>query len=453
MPLDLLEGAQGIPTRSQRRIMGQSALGIPYGAGTIADVCQNGGPIKINVATVPRRKISQGGAPSAPLVGKRNVEPISWDLGDINPVDKGLLHGLASLFGFYDIADVTTFYRHTFGLDGGTAADPYLLIQDDDDFDPRKVVYDAKAGKLTISASAGDNYAAVMDLLAGSYHFFADAVQTSGSGSTVPVLKAAYSGAWEEDRSEEDIYIQVQSFSGGVVTFRAKRGVSASYGGTDYTHTAGGDPTTVFDESDVRIGPIRDAVKIWWPASATLTALDEFRIDARRARWNPSFPTDRAIASVNTSVIIDGVQRRIENGWSHEIGWTVFELKPDTSGAQSNTVRRVGFLDARFSLDRELTDLDLQKSLHEATKLSVVVEGETDEEIAGASRPFLFRSLMPAAQAEGSLYGTEPGGENTNEPIVLVGGLPTAAFEWPVGSGLMYSSHAHVVIENDVAAL
>lgn len=459
--VDFLKGATGDPIGSKRRIFQQSAgLGLPNVNVTFRDVCSNGGAIRIARETVERLKIATGGVPGKVLPGKMPIGPFTWELGDINPVDYGLIQTLMNLFGVYDNDDQTTFRRWTFDLDQVTAAADLIGIINDTNVLLRATVYDALCGGITITAATRENFKADAAYVAGGFHWWDDPSQITGTGADLPtILGALYipnSGAgngvnqmWED--TPLDLFVEAQTVAAGVVTLRCKIGAAAAYSNTQ-TYTLGDPPIELQDESGNRIGPIRDPIRLWWPAGATLVSLDEFQVAPQRADFTPTIATDRAIAMVNTVFYKDGVRIRTENGWNLEVAWENLEIIHDPSGSQGGTPFRSGELKATLSIDRYLLDLDLQKALHDGETIACVIEGETDALISGAGRPYKIFIILPALEPQGELYGVEAGGENRNEQITLIARAPDSALEWPAGSGLMYGSHVAFVLENDVAA-
>ena len=453
-PLPFLSSATGDPTRSQRRITGQPTLGVEPGAdASWRDVCQNGGPIRIAIGSVDRLAIGKSGT----LSGKKSINQFSWALGDVNPADYGLLWCMANLFGFYANSDQTTYRRWTFGRSQATAADPYIGILNDTDVVPRTVIYDGSVIGMTLAAEPNGNFTAVADIISGSHHFLGDPTQGVGSGSTKPIMggmlldSSAENQSWAE--TPEDYGLKVISNTSGVLVLEGLIGAGSFTGTNTFTYTIGDPPAICLDENGDRVGKLSDPLTVYWPSGATVAANDEFTVPANRTRWTQSLGTDRAIAAINTGVYLDGSLIRIENGWSIRSEWEQTELKVNTSGAQGGTPIKAGKYNTTIEIDRELVNLDLQKAMYNADSLAFVFEGETDAQISGASRPYLFRGVAPACKPEGELFGVEEGAENTNEPVTLKANDPDSAYTWPVGSGLSYSDAINFIIENDVAAL
>ena len=454
MPQAFLSSAEGSPVRSQRRIVGQSTLGVPDTDNTTPrDVCQNGGTLRISKGTVERLKISSGGAPSRVLPGKRDVPGFTWNLGDVNPVDYGLLNVLANLFGKYSVANPTgSVQRWQFDLDQGTAALPYLTLLDDTDVIPRVKFFDALCSGVTIS-NQGGNFTIDAEFIVGGYTFFGAGTQNTGSGSDIPTITgAAYRDTaneyqvWED--TPDDLFIQVSAVSGNDLTLQGKIGAAASYSST-FTYTMGNAAVEVNDEAGDPIGPIRDRVKLYLAAGSTISVNDVFQFATRRVRWTQSLATDRGIPAVNTQFYVDGTQRRVEGGYTLTLAWENAEIKSDVSGSQGGTPRRTGDLVATLEIDREIVDLDFQKALDLDTTLAIVIEGQDDNEIA-ADYPYLFRAVLPAMEVSGESFGVETGGENTNETVTLTGRVPDSTYNWDSDS---FDSHAALVVQNTFSAL
>lgn len=448
-PLGFLSGATGNPINSKLRVAQQSALGTPATT-ALRDFVANSGVAVIDKQAVERLVISPGGAPLTKLAGKAVIGERNLDLGDVDPSNRGLLQMLANLFGKYAVTDLTTWQKWIFGLDGPTTPARFLTIHEDTDTLPRMTLYDIRVAGVTLSAAPSANFQITVDLLVGAYHFFGDVVQTAGAGSTLPILTRTFDGNWEPT-VDKDIFVNVFTKVSEDITIKAKIGAAAGFGGTAQPYTLGGSPLRLRDETDARIGKVREQVRAFWPAAATLVApTDIFRIPNRRAAWAQTLAPERPIASVNTQFILAGQEIRVEGGWEITMAWENGEVVQDTSNEQGGTPDISGELVTTLTLTRRITDLDVQRALHERTPVSVVVDAFSESKISTSGREFRCSVILPEVVPEGEMFGVEAGGTNRDENPTLVARTPAAAL---VHDGNSFASASHILVENDVTAL
>jgi len=458
MPLPFLESATGDPINLKRRIARQATRGLPATA-SFSDFRTYGGPMVMAPGLIDPMSIQSGGAPLRKLPGKVDLAsggPLA--MGDVDPADPGLILFLANLFENYTVTskDTAEWYRWEFALDATTAADEFLTIYNDTDVIPRTTFYDIMLGGFTAAASPGGNFSMDFPYVAGGYHFFGDWVGDTWAANNDPVFRKTWSGNWEET-GDFDIYIQEQSNDANSITIKVKIGAAATYDGANITVNFG-EWTRITDENDARIGKKAEQIEIFLPVGTTgIVASDTGHVVNRRPSWTPTLATQRKISSINTTFVVDGVESRAEGGWSIEAAWANLESVLDVAGRQTATVQRTGDLSASISPTRRLVDLDFQKKLHEADTIQVFFDGETDEIIPGTAnlRPYRMIIGAPACLLSGSMYGVEPGGENKEEALSLMAGLPDAAVNYADGYGenISFGSHLKVVVDTDIAAI
>jgi hypothetical protein len=444
MALGFLKSATGDPINTKRRVAQQSTLRVPATTGWV-DFRSNGGPIAPAPSDVERLVIGQSGAPSKRLPGKTNIEGGPFSIGDVDVSNRGMIQFLANVFKKYTLTDNTTWYQWRFGLDETTSAASFLSMLNDNDVVPRTRYKDMQIGGFSISAGAGENLAIEFPFLAGGYDFHGDGTQTSGTGSTVPILEHTWEGNWEPT-VDKDIFVEIQA---GTATLKCKIGSASTFDGAAITFVDGG-WVRLTDETDARIGEYGEQIRLYMPSTPTLTANDVFEWEAQRASWSQTLGVERPIASVNTAFILGGEEIRVEGGWNIEAAWENFELLGDTSGKQGATPERTGELQISVTPTRTITDLDIQKALHEGTELSLVIDCVSDDEIGASGEEYLARLVFPALKPSGAMFGTEPGGESKDETVTLTAGVPDATFNY---DGEAYDSHMTVLLQNDVDAL
>jgi hypothetical protein len=276
----------------------------------------------------------------------------------------------------------------------------------------------------------------------------------------VPVLRNTYSGSWLPDATDADIFVELVSYDGvDTWTLRAKTSSAASYSST-FTAKAGLDSadnpifTRMVDEDGESIGPWSDQVRIHLPASG-LRIGNVYRFPKRRARWVQELDTERPISSVGLSALVapevgeDLEEVRFEGGIAISVAWDKTEAIQDTPGRQGATVRRTGELKTTAVLTRQITDLRMQRGMHEATPMPLVLDAKTDVYIPSTTRPYRFLAVLANCRLTGTLYGVAPGGQNTDEAPVFEPGYPDDALVYdgitvPLGSVVF-------ILENDIA--
>lgn len=276
---------------------------------------------------------------------------------------------------------------------------------------------------------------------------------------TLPVLANTYAGSWSADAADEDIYLHLQAYDGtDTWTVRAKIGSVAAFSST-FTVKVGNDSagnpifTRMVDETGEGIGPWSDQVRMHLPASGTYREGDTYRIPKRRARWVQTLDSERPISSVALAAYVaagvgeDLEEIRFEGGVQIVTAWENLQAIPDTPGRQGATVDRTGDLVTRTTLTRRITDLRMQKAIHEGTAIPFVLDAKTDVYIPGTIRPYRFLVVQPSNRLFGELYGVAPGAQNKDEAPVFQAGQPDSAFTY---DGLSFTGALAVVIENDI---
>lgn len=277
---------------------------------------------------------------------------------------------------------------------------------------------------------------------------------------TAPVLANTYAGSWSADAADEDLYLTVTAFDGvDTYTLKAKIGSVAAYS-SSFTAKAGLDSadnpifTRMVDESGEGVGPWSDQVRVHLPASGTYRIGDTYRIPKRRARWVQSLESERPISSVGLAAWVapevgeDLEEIRFEGGAQLATAWQTTEAIQDTPGRQGATVRRAGEMRTSVTLTRQIVDLRMQRGMHEATPMPLVLDAKTDVYIPGTTRPYRFLAALAHCRLTGTLYGVAPGGQNTDEAPVYEAGYPESALTY---DGITLPLGAVVfVLENDI---
>lgn len=274
-----------------------------------------------------------------------------------------------------------------------------------------------------------------------------------GLNATLPVLSGTWEGNWDDDDTDRDIYLEVQSVSAtGLLTLRPKVSAAAAYSAT-FTAQPGldtaGNPirTRVPDESGDRIGVWSEQVRVHFPAGGSYPPGSTYRIPKRRtARWTQTLGVDRPIGSVGLELRLDDEPIRFEEGVSITLANTT-EVVPDTPGRQGATTLRRGPITATLVPSRRISDLRLQEALHQGSTLSAVLDARTDVEIGATGREYRVVVMLPSCTLSGDMHGTAAGGQNRTEAPQFMAGEPDSTFTY---DSLSTDAHVAVVVENDL---
>lgn len=451
MPQTFFNGATGDPVLTKARIAPQATEGVPADESAFSDYRCYGLGVPISPQLIQRLALPGSSiSPLSPLKGKIGLG-FSQSLGDVDPANKGLLNVWANLMRKYTYTDNTSWKRWFMSPGGATSAAAYLSLLGDNDLLPRFRLRDLVASRLRMAAAPDDNYAMEWDGVFSEFDFWGAVTQTVGAGSTKPILKGFYDGQLEADSVDKDLFLKIQTAA--TKKMRGKISAAASFGAIDDDYVLGAYSRVyneLTDPVDRLVGVIAEQAKTYWPVGATLADNDVFQIAKRRLAWSPTYGSSRAISSVNTIFFLNGTEIRVEGGWNVEVSAPGIQRRDDTSGRQSGRVRKAGMLDVRVSMTREAADLDLQIALLKQDSVAAVIEAKSDVEIGTSGRPYRALMIFPALRPEGSTFSVEAGGQNRDEELTLVGGLPDSAY---VYDGISVSEVMAFVAENDVAAL
>lgn len=458
MTLALLSGATGDPINLKRRIAQQALRGVPPLEAAWKDFESNGGPFSVEPSEIERQLISLGGQPAGNLTGKINFGTGPIAIGDLDPANHVYLQALGNLFKQVDINDNDPWWEWIFSLAGAgfTATSPFLAMLNDNDVVPRQRVLDILVGAMRWTTSPNENLAVDFDIVVGEHDLHGLVSQEAGT-PTLCQVKRLHNGnyAADADLTEDgDLFIELQTVAGLVLTVRTKIGVSAAYSNSQ---TMNADDTwyRLQDESGDRIGLdpsfMAEQILVRFDSGGTYTTGDEYKVLGRRAAWTQTLPVTRPISSVNTLFILDGVEVRTEGGWDVEIAWENAESVPDVGGRQTATTERSGDLIATVTPTRRVVDMTLQEALMKASTVSLVMDAEAEAEIGASGRPYRNIIICPQCRVFGEGFGTEPGGENRDESITLRPERPDSPpFVYDSKS---VSGHINIVVETDIAAL
>lgn len=443
MALDFLTNATGDPKELKVRFAFQSDADVPSET-NMEDFYVFGQGIAPSRSVIEPQSIAGSGAPLPPLPGKLVIPERDLPFGDLDPTNKGQLMAFMALFGNYSHTSNVTWHEWKVSLEEASAVDRRLTVLVDDNVNPRRRVSSWNPGAITLGAEPDGNYSCTASGAAEGFDLFGAVTQSAGTGSTLPTVLGRNDEHYEA--AGDDIFIRVDATAGDDITVSVKVGAAAAYSHS-FTITAGRTDQRAFDEGGNLIGPPGDPMRIYWPTGFTLTALDEFTVEERRAAWTQSGLTRFAIPSVNTRWILDGVTTRTEGGYSVEIVQNLL-VEDDVYGEQGRTVTRSGPLNVTVSPTRTVRNLDFQRILYDADNVGLVIDGETETKIDAGPPAIPYRSIfiLPHLEAAGDQFVTEAGAENRSESLTLTAGEPSATFTYDPGYGVAsYSVNTHAV--------
>ena len=428
------------------------------GYNTLRDGCQNGVTYRTTVGEVDAQKIRAGGEPGGTLAGKRDGGTFDINFGDIDVANVSLYHALANTYGGYDYTDNTTWHNWDFNLQGATSPDPYMkLLFEPGSRYPVTLLNGVHQG-YTINATPNGNYTFTSTMAVGQEHWWGDATQDVGSGSTTPTITGPYVEVYDETNTD-DLRVLVVSNTSGVLVLRSRFGAGAFGTSGDVSYTLGSAPARLLDgATGLSISASNSSpIQFSAPSGGTFTANDEFSFPVRRRLssaakppWVQSFPTARVIPTVNTQVYIDGAQTSIEGGWSATCQWETLENLADTSKEYGSTPEVTGDFEATVTLNRRLQSLVFQEALDRGSSIAVVLDGVSNTLIGATSVYYTFRHVFPAMRPIGESQGVDEGGQNRDEIVTLRAQVPSSSYSYDGGT---YDSHVHCQIKGGVSAL
>lgn len=193
-------------------------------------------------------------------------------------------------------------------------------------------------------------------------------VQTAGSGGPNPTLRGLLN---HDNWTAADPNIFVKCISASGKTFRAKRGSGSSYDGTyNMTFSTAQTWYPVYDEqaSPERLGDRSLETEIYFPSFTSLADNDEWRFDAARGVWVPSYPDVPKFNEIYALIYIDGSTYRVKqvNLACTKPGEADFNI----GGRFADEVIKRGRRTYRGSLNRRYVSTDLRKKLETGTSFT-----------------------------------------------------------------------------------
>jgi hypothetical protein len=456
-------GITGDPKRFERSVATHPTLGRPIPTNGYHDGAGYGGSISPAPETITPQAVALGGAPLRALPGKSPMGTGPWLMGDIDCANPHLIIFLANLFRRYsrtDLGSGALLWR--FDLDQAEIADAYLAVRDWTDVIPLFEAFDGKIGGFQVGAQAGQNLAIQFPVGFGSYRFHGVVVQEVGAASTLPVLTGVSEHHFALAAVDGDVWIEATDVTGSAITLRSSYGGAAAPGTWSATqvYTMGDPPARLYGPLGARLGAktttagrgsISDQVRIYWPAGSTVVTGDRFRVPKRGAEPAFTLPDARSISSVNSVVVLDGEEIETEVGWQITVERAGFSVQPRVHGRQGGTPKSTGDLTAVATATREITDLTVQRALHERQQLALFVDAEADEVIPGGSNlPYRIVFALPSCQTSGPMYGPDAGAQNTQEAATLTAGLPADTVSY---AGQDFDQHLSVLVWTDADPL
>lgn len=277
--------------------------------------------------------------------------------------------------------------------------------------------------------------------------------------ATLPQVSNTWAGNWEPDDEDWDIYVELVSFDGvRTWTVRAKVSAAETFAST-FTAKVGldsaGNPirTRMVDQDGAGIGPWSEQIRWHMPAGGDYRIGNVYRIPNRRgARWVQELAAERPISSVALAAFVaaaigeDLEEIRFEGGANVTVQRTT-TARPDTPGRQGATTTRSGEMGSTVTLTREISDLRMQKAMHEGTPMPLVLDARADVFIGASGQAYRVLVVMPSCTVYGDLYGVGVGATNKDEAPRFVPGVPDDPFTY---DGMTFTSALTVVIDTDI---
>lgn len=444
--------ATGDPIRSQRRLAPQLVAGVPATTGFI-DFLNDGGPVAPQPMNVPRQAIRNTSMRQRSLVGKTDVPNSLMEMGDLDPANKAQIMQLANfLQGYRTVSlDAGARFRHYLSEVElvTTAAAPFLTLLTDPNTGIIARYVDLRTQGFTLTAQARQNLKLGVTVVAGKYDFHGDAVQTSGSGSTPPILRHTSSLSLDADGTDEDIFVKVTTVGTGSLGVKIKVGTASSFTGSEITVPLD-TWTWITDQTGAPIGVFSEQEQIYFPPGATAVVNDTFQVPRRRTRWTPSFGIDRPIGEVNIRAYLNGNQIEAEGGWSLTATCPGVARLEGPGGRQGHGTIRMGFTDIKVQATRRIVDLAFQRPLLNRDVVSLVFECKTDYFIPSTSTPYGFTFILPDLRLEGKAYDTEQGGTKQDEVVTFNAAQAPTPFTY---NSETFTADLTAIVDTDIATV
>jgi hypothetical protein len=443
MSLGFFQNQTGNPAAEfLRRMAVQTDAGIPATSGWV-DFYSNGGPFAITPTVIPRGIIGRSGERQAPMLGPIEIGNTPMDMGDLN-VGKEQLLAIAAYHRKYTATTPTAgVYRYVISSAGATDAETLLSILTHSGTGKPFRLTDCMPAGYSLAAQPSQNLRLIVNMLATRADFYGFATQTEGTGSTLPIFRGQVA-AWSA--SDKDVVILVVDDT--PLSVKSKIAAATTFDGAAISGTAGewillNDGTAV----SMPLGGWADQGSIYWPASPTLAANDEFLIPATIPLWTPSFATVQPLPVINTRVLINGSVVNTE-------GWTITANKPGAVVLRGTNKQGYAVLDRGESqisvqIQRRLVDLDLQNALLHGTPVQMVQECRGGQ-IGSTSYYYRQVALFPKLIAEGALFDTPAGGQDDQENLTLQAYESSTNLSY---EGNNYTKPVTWLIDTDVASI
>src|SRR5579863_685547 len=364
MSFPFYQSATGDPTGLKRRIAWQSVEGVPATTGFV-DFINNGGPLAPDFTTIARQAIYNGFERAPALRGHSDVKDSALSFGDIDPGNKAHLMILANLLqGYRTTSSGAAYLHHLSQVERATTVAPsWLTMLSDANIGLPARWADLRVKGIALNAAKGQNLALKPTLVPGKYDFWGDPMQSSGSGSTAPLLRHTSEALnWvAADASDNNVYIKVTAFNSGTqtATIKVKVSLAATYPSATITVPLG-QWVYLTDQNGAVIGNRGEQVAVYFPVAATVVVNDEWNWPFRRPTWTPTYATERPIPEIDVRFYANGVELFTEGGWQLNCTVPGVTRRDGPGQRQGFGTIRTGLMDITLSATRRLISLDLQ---------------------------------------------------------------------------------------------
>lgn len=452
-------GGIGEGRNSLRRLGRQPGVGIPAPESGYVDSLGNGGVPQIQFGTIPRTVIQAGRQAQPPMDGPIMGPNSTWDMGDLNVAEPAVVMSIAQFFTAYDQTNPGTgWQRYVMSANGGTPYGNPLTLLDDPNTGLRARFHDLLIAGIDLSLAPNQGAKLSLPIVTGAIDFHAPGVQTTGSGSTVPLLRhTTLCNPAAPDGADFDIEMKVVSTTSSAWTVLVK----PTHGGTFGTNqtvipiSTAADPIWQEAIDSTTTGPIGqfvEAAEFYLPPGATASANDVFRYGNRRQAWSPSYAVARPISAIGSRIWFGERRLPVDNSLAIKFAAGKAERRAGMERQPIGT-QIYGADKSTITLVRQITDMTLQSHLIVGDVIPFTVQFRSNKAIGANPAPYQLALAYPECRVTGVMWGTTPGGENKTETVTLEPGVPAGGAYTVPGLGVSVGTYAAAIIDTDITAL
>lgn len=254
--------------------------------------------------------------------------------------------------------------------------------------------FGASVGGLSFSTQVDQLWTGTVDLVAARSDYWGATTQTTGAGSTAPVIRGLSRLAVIEGNTK--IRLQVTDTASAVGDFEIAVALDDDAFGAIVVPVVAGEWVRVLLSNDgTGLGTAPSHVELMW-ADASVSLNDVFEIPVRvESPWVSSLPPVRGLSEVETDVYINGI--RLTSPVS-SLGFTAShtaESDEGIGGVWPSGTLATGQRDVQWSLDRRMVDNFFQRRLEAGVPLHLDVVITSPVNIGTTAVPYRCRFVSP----------------------------------------------------------